>query len=137
MKKFKVYNIISHFEDGAIVTEKELRNELGGWVESFWDGSIESFVEKFGKCSWKIAMVKRRFKVVGLGSHFIDQNEVFRTDIKIGDIYKKKDLLFNFRTHLLDWDGSITDLNDKLYTIFDIPNTQIIFEEFYIEVEDK
>jgi len=137
MKKFKVYNMYDYFEDGTIVTEKQLRDELGGWIERFWDGTIKSFEEKFGKCSWKLVRVKRRFKVVGLGSYWLDTSGLLAPDIKIGYTYKKKSLLFNFENHLTNWDGSITDLNKKLYSIYGIHNSQIIFEEFYVEVEDK
>jgi hypothetical protein len=136
MKKFKVNNI-PYFEKGQIVTEEELREEAHGWIERSWDGTVESFKDKFGKNNWEIIRVKRRFKVVGLGSYWLDKDGLLAPDIKIGYTYKKKSLLFNFKNHLTNWDGSITDLNKKLYSIYGIHNSQIIFEEFYVEVEDK
>jgi hypothetical protein len=136
MKKFKVNNI-PYFEKGQIVTEEELREEAHGWIERSWDGTVESFRDKFGKNNWGIERVKSRFKIVGLGSYWIYGIGSFIPEIKIGYTYKKKDLSFNFKEHLSSWDGSITDLNKKLYSIYGIHNSQIIFEEFYVEVEDK
>ena len=126
MKKFKIYGAVA-IEDGKVITEKELRRKMGGWIENFWDGKVRSFNEEFGP-DWKIVRVKRRFEIVEFGS--------FWNIFDVGDICKKKSLIVWFTEELSDWDGSIEELN-KRSSNFGFDNSHIVFKEVYVEVKDK
>jgi len=138
MKKFKVYNMNSYFKDGTIVTEKKLRKRLGGWVEAGWNGYVESFNKAF--CNWKIVRVKRKFEIIAYGKWWNI------SEVKIGKQWSKKRLIKGFPTRLTtcrgslamtDWDGTLEELNKRLSSIGIIENSNIVFKEVYVEVEDK
>jgi len=134
MKKFKVYNMDDYFEDGTVVSEKKLRKTLHNWVETDWDGTVESFTSafsKFGDAAWKIVRVKRRFEIVDVG------NGWYLNFIKIGSEFSKKELLSYFDRTLKGWNGSLHDLNENLKAEYGIERKRIVFKESYIEVKDK
>jgi hypothetical protein len=127
-----------YFKNGAIVTEKQLRKELGGCVEGEWDGSVESFNKTFR--TWKIVRVKRRFEIIEFGDWWGIPS------VKVGTIWSKKELINGFPEQLTicrgyeantDWDGTLEDLNIRMSHIDRINNSRIIFKEIYIEVKDK
>lgn len=138
MKKFKVYNMNSYFKDGTIVTEKKLRKRLGGWVEAGWNGYVESFNKAF--CNWKIVRVKRKFEIIAYGKWWNI------SEVKIGKQWSKKRLIKGFPSQLTicryentttDWDGTLEELNKRLSSIRTIENSNIVFKEVYVEVEEK
>lgn len=132
MKRFKVCNMNCYgVKDGDILTEKELRDRCCGWIEYNWNGTAKHFNNQFE--SWRIVRVKRRFQVVEVGDWWCVGV------IESGKIFKKKELLEVFESTLKNWDGSIEKLNELLKdgVLCRIKNSQVVFKEIYVEVEDK
>jgi hypothetical protein len=139
MKKFKIYGV-PQFNDGEIVTYKEIiERRRGGFLEKSWDGTVSHW-KSFFSPAWRLVRVKRRFEIIEFGDWWGIPS------VKVGAIWSKKELINGFPEQLTiclgyeantDWDGTLEDLNIRMSHIDRINNSRIVFKEVYIEVEDK
>jgi hypothetical protein len=129
MKRFRVEGMECYFKNGKIVTESNLRDTLGGWVEHGWEGDVETFNETFH--SWRIQRVVKRYMAVKVGSGW------FSCRLKSGDVFSKKELKELWNVTLKNWNGSTKDLNYSLSHLGNVPNREVKFKKIFVQIDDK